>query len=224
MLNFVSVCVDAYPMIYAEKLHSRVDKLSNLDMQHYCITDRPRELPSGIIPIQPFVKSKGWWNKLNLFSTQMPQGNILYLDLDIVVLENFDEEILYMLSRDEQICCVSDAINWMGSKFSSSLMCFKAGALSEIFKNFYENESEINETPGGDQVWTAPQLSSVFYVDEKFPNLKKNFKFQLCELHEGKLKVPLKLSEKIKMIDCGGYPKPHQLATLPYINQNWHQI
>ena len=164
MINLVTVCTDKYPIIYAEKLHKQFKKLSNLEVTHYCITDRPSELPDFIKPIYPFKKSKGWWNKLNLFSSDMPPGNILYMDLDIVILHNFDDEISAMLKREESICCVSDAINWMDTKFSSSFMLFKSGVHKRIFKNFVENEKDINNNKGGDQVWTAPQIKSIFYI------------------------------------------------------------
>ena len=91
MINLVTVCTDKYPIIYAEKLHKQFTKLSNLEVTHYCITDRPDELPNFIKPIYPFKKSKGWWNKLNLFSGDMPAGSILYMDIDIVILQNFDD-------------------------------------------------------------------------------------------------------------------------------------
>ena len=83
------------------------------------------------------------------------------MDLDIVILQNFDDEIIEMTKSIEQMCCVSDAINWMGERFSSSLMCFESGALSHIFDHFIKTESVINNREGGDQVWIGPQLESV---------------------------------------------------------------
>lgn len=224
MLNIVSVCTDAYPMIYAHKLHRQFENLTKLDVSHWCITDRPSELSDFIKPILPFKKSKGWWNKLNLYSPQMPNGHILYLDLDIVILKNFDEEIIEMQNSTESMSCVSDAIGWMGEKFSSSLMCFESGTHSNIFSNFMENEERINDLKGGDQVWTGPQLKSVSFIDDKFPYLKKNLKFHLAKRSDNQFEIPMHISNKVKLVDCGGRPKPHELQSLPYINNNWHLI
>tara|TARA_B110000090_G_C13356528_1_gene436860 strand:+ start:266 stop:940 length:675 start_codon:yes stop_codon:yes gene_type:complete len=224
MINLITVCTDAYPMIYAEKLHRQFANLTQLDVSHWCITDRPLELSKLIKPIAPFKKSKGWWNKINLYNSQMPKGYILYMDLDIVILNNFDQEIIEMTKKEETMCCVSDAINWMGVRFSSSLMCFESGVHSEIFEKFKKKESEINELKGGDQVWTGPQLNSVCYIDDFFPNLKKNFKFHLAKRDGNNLTLPLHLDEKIKLVDCGGKPKPHELEALPYIKRNWHDV
>ena len=224
MINLITVCTDAYPMIYAEKLHRQFANLTQLDVSHWCITDRPLELSKLIKPIAPFKKSKGWWNKINLYNSQMPKGYILYMDLDIVILNNFDQEIIEMTKKEETMCCVSDAINWMGVRFSSSLMCFESGVHSEIFEKFKKKENEINELKGGDQVWTGPQLNSVCYIDDFFPNLKKNFKFHLAQRDGNNLTLPLHLDEKIKLVDCGGKPKPHELEALPYIKRNWHDV
>ena len=223
-INLISVCTDAYPVVYANKLHQQFRNLTDLDVCHWCITDRPSELAPFIQPIFPFIKSKGWWNKLNLFCPQMPDGHILYMDLDIVMLQNFDEEIIEMINAPEAMSCVSDAVGFMGEKFSSSLMCFESAAHGDIFLNFQESESVINELPGGDQVWTGPQLQSIFFIDEKYPNLKKNLKFHLGKMHNNKVELPMYVSNDIKLIDCGGRPKPHELEKLPYIKNNWHLV
>ena len=175
MLNLVTVCTDNYPMIYPEKLHRRFSEVSNLDVSHFCITDRPEYVGPWASPIAPFKKTVKWWNKLNLFSTDMPEGYILYMDLDIVILHNFDEEILSVLKAGEEMNCVSDAIHWMGEKFSSSMMLFQSGSQAHIFESYLEADDDLVNRPGGDQVWAGPQLTSVSYMDEAFPDLKKKF-------------------------------------------------
>ncbi len=224
MINFITVCTDHYPMVYAQKIHKQFQRLTKLSIHHYCITDRPNELPEFITPIEPYKKSNGWWNKLNLFSPDIPKGHILYLDLDVVILNNFDEEIEFMQKREELMCCVSDAIKWMNVKFSSSLMFFKSGVHSKIFENFLKNESLINNREGGDQVWVGPQLGSIYYVDEHYPNLKKSFKFHVAKKNSEKYEVPMTINDKIKLIDFGGKLKPHQFDKLPYIKKNWHKV
>ena len=224
MINFVSVCTYEFPMIYVDKLHRQFNNKSELEVVHWCITDRPSELPEFVKSITPFKKSKGWWNKLNLFSPQMPNGQILYMDLDIVILNNFDDEIVEMINADESMSCVSDAIHWMGEKFSSSMMCFESGAHEHIYSNFIKNESYINNLEGGDQVWVGPQLQTVSFIDDKFPNLKKNLKFHLSKIENGRIEAPLEINPDVKLVDCTGRPKPHELEVLPYIRNNWHLV
>ena len=224
-LNLVTVCTDAYPMVYANKLHHQFQKLSNLDVTHFCITDRPLELSEEITAITPFISSDGWWNKINVYSSEMPNGIILYMDLDIVMIQNFDTEIIAMSQSEKPMSCVSDAVSWMGERFSSSLMCFESGKHAHIFDRFQKLESVIVGREGGDQVWTGPQLHSINYIDEAFPNLKKNLKFDLAKKNtKNQLEIPHEIDARIKLVDCGGRPKPHELEMLPYIKNNWHLV
>ena len=211
-------------MIYPETLHQQFERMSNLKVNHYCITDRPDEVGNWAVPITPFVTSSGWWNKINLYSKDMPSGVILYLDLDIVILQNFDEEINFMVESSESMKCVSDAIGWHESSFSSSLMCFESGIHDPIFQKFKANESNIKGLDGGDQVWTAPHLGDIKFLDQTFPNLKKNLKFDIASRSGNKFDIPLSIDENIKLVDCGGRPKPHELGKLPYIKANWHDV
>ena len=36
------------------------------------------------------------------------------MDLDLVILDNFDQEIIEITKKEETIWCVSGAINWIG--------------------------------------------------------------------------------------------------------------
>ena len=60
MINFITVCTDHYPMVYAQKIHKQFQRLTKLSIHHYCITDRPNELPEFITPIEPYKKPNGW--------------------------------------------------------------------------------------------------------------------------------------------------------------------
>jgi hypothetical protein len=74
-------------------------------------------------------------------------------------------------------------------------------------------------------VWTGPQLHSINYIDEAFPNLKKNLKFDLAKKNKkNQLEIPHEIDARIKLVDCGGRPKPHELEMLPYIKNNWHLV
>ena len=103
-------------------------------------------------------------------------------------------------------------------------MCFESGVHSKIYKYFEKNEDKINNLEGGDQVWTGPQLETVYYIDDDFPNMKKNLKFHLAKRLNNQLQLPITVSDDVKLVDCGGRPKPHELEVLPYIKQNWNLV
>lgn len=230
-INLITVCTDAYPMVYARKIITRFKQLTNIETEVYCITDRSEEIQDLATPIKKEHEDVlGWWNKMQVYSPNMPKGWLLYLDLDIVLLQNFDDEIydaISVLERSQKsVACVSDAIEWMGNRYSSSMMLLPSGAMRDIYRKFVEDRENIMVRPAGDQVWTGGVLnpSRVYYMDERNPNLKANLKFHLGRKTFGQWEFPYIISNKIKTVDCGGRPKPHEITDLPYITNNWHNV
>ena len=41
-INFLTVCTDKYPIIYAEKITKQFIRSSKLNITPYCLTDRPQ--------------------------------------------------------------------------------------------------------------------------------------------------------------------------------------
>ena len=192
-INFLTVCTDKYPIIYAEKITKQFIRSSKLNITPYCLTDRPQLISDWAKPLNLAVKTQGWWNKLNLYNPNNPDGWNLYMDLDIVIQDTFDNEIEWVIQQEPSIACVSDAINWMGEKFSSSFMIFKTNSQKLIFERFKNEHNDICNLPGGDQVWTGPQLKNILYINDKFPNLKKNLKFDIAIKNGDKLSLPGKM-------------------------------
>ena len=56
------------------------------------------------------------------------------------------------------------------------------------------------------------------------PRPEKEFQVSSGHKRRQQPSLPTELPESIKLVDCGGKPKPHQLNMLPYIKQNWHDV
>ena len=229
-IALLTVCTDNYPMVYANKIIRRFTKLTDYHVESYCITDRPDELDTTTIAIEPpFGKGYGWWNKMKAYSLDIPQQYVLYLDIDNVLQRNFDEEIDYsiqQLKNGYDVACVSDAIMWKNNKYSSSMMILETGKMQDVWDNFARRPQF--DFDGGDQVYTGHLIQQlgkkVFYIDETFANLKLNLKFHLSNKVLGQWKFPSYVPPKCKIVDCGGRPKPHELGNLKYIKENWHDV
>ena len=221
-LNFMTVCVDSYPVEYANRTFGMLQRNLQIPFSAYCITDRPAQLRSEISPLtSPIPNVKGWWNKPLLFSKQMPEGYILYLDLDLIIIDDITNIVQYAIENLREIACYCDAIHWKGSKFSSSMMLFKSGSLSHIYDEFVQAYPDIIDFPGGDQVWTFPMLKNILYLDEHFPGFKRSLKFELSSRHGNQISVPEQLPEELKIIDFHGRPKPHELMHWNVVRDNW---
>ena len=240
MINLITVCTDAYPMEYARKLITRFTELTDYEVTAWCITDRPDEISDIANTVEPpFGAGKGWWNKIKAYDS-FYEGYAVYLDIDTVLIKNFDDEIreaiLALESERVKVACVSDAIGWKNNKYSSSMMVLKSGKMQEVFDLFSLETLEswgIFDYDGGDQVWTGRLLdewkaggySEVYYMDEEYNSkLKLNLKFHLGSKVLGNWKFPSYIPFGCKIVDCGGRPKPHELDYLPYIKKAWHDV
>ncbi len=236
-IAFITVCTDAYDMIYARKIIKKFTELSDLEVSAYCITDRPDEINDIATPVEPpYGAGKGWWNKIKAYDSFYEEEFAVYLDIDTVLIKNFDDEIQEAMDklnqRNYKVACVSDAIGWKNNKYSSSMMVLKNGKMQDVHDLFNLESWRLFDYDGGDLVWTGRLLeewypggiSDVWYMDENNPNLKLNLKFHLGEKVLGTWKFPFYLPSECKIVDCGGKPKPHELEYLKYIKENWHDV
>lgn len=97
--------------------------------------------------------------------------------------------------------------------------------MKEVYAEWRRNYKELESFSGGDQVWTGKYVANkALYIDEHFPNLKKNLKFHLGQKVFGQWQFPNKIPNNVKTVDCGGRPKPHEIKHLSYIVKNWHEV
>jgi len=227
-IAFITVCTDDYPMEYARKIIKRFTELTEFDVNAYCITDRPDEISDIATPVEPPFKKKGWWNKMKVYDSFCEEDFALYLDIDTVLIKNFDKDIERAVKSLDKYknAVVSDAILWKNNKYSSSMMVLKKGNMQDVWDVFERDSWRLFDYDGGDQVWTGRLLkdSKIFYMDEKNKNIKLNLKFHLGEKIFGQWKFPTYLPSSCKIVDCGGRPKPHDLEHLNYIKENWHNV
>ena len=155
-VNVVSVRVgDKYGPEYVLNLHHGISRHLAEDQVHFCLTDDPDSLPEGVTAIPNNPDLPGWWQKVFLFSPDMPwaEGDeILYMDLDVCVtgrLEGLPDGIIK---------------DWHWPCYNSSVMKWRHGEHSEVWGGF---DKALIDTPstrlahllpksqvnGGDQEW-----------------------------------------------------------------------
>lgn len=221
MINFITACVGGYDMQYANKAASMFKRHCTLDVNCYCITDRPGQLSAGITPINPSLDVSGWWNKVLVFGPDMPKGWTVVMDVDTIIVSDITEIIEFAVKQNELMAGFEDAIHWHDCKFTSSFMIFKSETLLHVYKKLERDWPAIENFPGGDQVWLYPQLEKVLFLDQFFPGAKQGLKFHLASRVDGRIRLPLNLPDNLKIIDFGGDPKPHVITNWPVITKHW---
>lgn len=183
MIHFVSVRVgQKYGPEYTAVLHDMVARnLSKTEHAHWQITDDPASLPEGVNPIPHDPELPGWWQKVRLFSADMPWGpgeRVFYLDLDVCVTGRLEDLVERKgIMRDTLWPC-----------FNSSVMVWDHGEHRAVWESFDPGDIDLpgrkvpreclpaGQINGGDQEWiteaapdfpTLPADWCVSYRDAK---------------------------------------------------------
>lgn len=139
---------------YVNKLYNMVKNNCTIDYEFVCLTDNPRDLHPDVKTLPLPGDLEGWWCKPYMFSADLPiKGNILYIDLDVVIAGNIDKLFTF---EPEHWCTVRDftrAMRPKWQKYNSSVVRFKTGELDHVWKDFYQNRKNIQRRFFGDQDW-----------------------------------------------------------------------
>lgn len=100
------VCVNwgtKYGKDYTHRLFNMVKRNTTKDFDFYVLTDQVDLYPNYKV-IELNTDEVGWWNKLQMFKEGvLPNGEYLYFDLDVVIVDNIDcffEHKSFAVTRD----------------------------------------------------------------------------------------------------------------------------
>lgn len=224
---------DSYSWVYVERLWSMLNRNLSFPVRLHVWTEKNRPVPA------PFIKhelvdwqgisgpKKAWWYKMQMFDTRNFQGQLLYFDLDVAIVDNIDW-IVY--SDRKYFCCLRDfkylwRPNWNG--INSSVMFWDTARFSYIWNAFSQSDPlEISGEFPGDQDF----LTSVLPLDDRRFFNEEYIKSWRWQIFDGGLDIKNRrpyrpgagavLSKNTKIIVFHGRPKPHEIVD-PVIQQSW---
>jgi len=152
-----------YTSEYVNVLSRMCQRHTTVPYQFHCLTENAAGLDAGIdvIPLPSHPGIRTWWSKLYMFSPDMPiKGNILYLDLDVIIFRNIDPLFThdagnFQIIRDFNRCRVSD---WKLS--NSSVMRWDTGRLDYLWTEFAADPGKVMGNNHGDQDWITKRAAT----------------------------------------------------------------
>jgi hypothetical protein len=184
----------------------------------YCFTDEPDdpELDSGIRTCKLPEGIPYWWNKLYLFSKEMPiKGRIFYLDLDTVIVGDISK----IVQCDKPFVMLQDVYHQPGR--GSGLMTWnnQLEDYSYLWDDFHPNAEKIHKAywPHGDQVWIQRKLHIQPYTWQEL------YKGEILSIKVDCVKFIDKPS-KAKIIFYHGKPSVEESLNIPnfkWIRKHW---
>lgn len=214
-MNRNYVCVwtgDKYSSDYVRILSASLRRKTAVT-NFYCITDRNEEFDSSINVIRLKNSDDSWWNKLQIFNLEQPlPAEIMYLDIDIVILQ--DLEPMWNLPYDRMLSIQDfhprDAYRtqWM----NSSVMLFNRQKCGFIWQEYLKQPSHWQKRFSGDQNYITHILEDRF---ERWPhNWCQSWKWDIVNPNRG-------LDPACKIAVMHGKPKPHDLLSHELVSSNW---
>jgi hypothetical protein len=170
----------------------------SLPYRFLCLTDDLRGLEG--VDTQPLTDSlDGWWNKLLLFKPGVLTGRMLYLDLDVVIVDSLDP----LAERTEPLCIIRDYC--FPDQYNSSVMAFHANAHPQIWERFTQ---QVAKRLHGDQNWITEQVPGAYLWP---PEWCVSYKWGAAQ----------KLPKGARVVVMHGQPKPHELPPSHYLRRLW---
>jgi len=214
---------------YVNRLYNMIQRNLTIPFKFFCLTENTNGLlpQINVLPL-PTIPVEGWWYKPYVFSKDLGlTGEILFLDLDIVIIKNIDcffneDKTNLFIIRDFTRVNIH---KW--EKFNSSVFKFHSGTHANIWENFIRNPYEATRSMHGDQDWIYKQTRKHFHYwpDDWCQSYKWEVrKREEIEVKNGKRKFKNmrspEIKEQTKILVFHGDPKPEDVED-PIIVNNW---
>jgi len=154
-----------YPNDYVNRLYNMIFRQINSSFTLFCLTDDPEGLHSDIKPL-PILDTSltGWWHKLSLFKQDFYglSGDILYIDLDVVITGKLDDFFTYkpgnfLITKDLKT-----------GAYNSSVFRYSIGSQPQIWESFLADSEMITQKYHGDQDWISETVRDAELWPEKW--------------------------------------------------------
>lgn len=226
---------DGYDWTYVERLHNMLSRNLNRVIRFHVYTEADRAVPSymvkHVLKEWPGVAGpkKSWWYKLQLFNSEHHRGDLLYFDLDTVIVR----DISWIVQLPpEKLWTIRDfrylqASGWSG--MNSSVMWWNVPKFDWLWRKFEQSNltTVMQEHRHGDQDYIMKNLGHNnirFFENQKVQSWR-------WQIWEGGLEFPRKLTKNpgsgavipndTSVLVFHGQPKPHELLNNVVIKQHW---
>ncbi len=184
MINIV--CLkwgDKYGPEYVNRLYAMIDRNTTRPFRLWCFTEDRRSIRPEVVihPLHRADEFVGWWNKIWLFSEELPIAageQIFYVDLDTLIIDNIDH---ILVSNNAPMIVLRDLLHGIAKtagEVGSGLMSWRHGDYTHIWTKFKTNPAKAIQRahPHGDQWWVQYCVTERQYWQDLHPGEIVSFK------------------------------------------------
>jgi hypothetical protein len=224
---------DGYDWIYVDRLYNMLTRHFTKGIRLHVYTEHSRSVPDHMIKHVldewPGLsgRRRSWWYKMQLFNPDHYAGQLLYLDLDTVIVNDLD----WILNLDTRYFWSIRDFQFLWKPhfqgINSSLMYWNTVSFAKIWEDFsIQDINQIRKKYNGDQDYLSDVLPATKrkFIDNiralswRWQALDGGMNFQ-TRTH----KIPNKGTEfgsKTSLLIFHGNPKPDQVQD-PVVQSHW---
>ena len=203
---------------YVNRLYKSIIRHTTNPTKLYCFTESSRNINKNVMcmPLPkinlPETISYTPWRKLSVWQYPLKplKGDVLFLDLDLVITGNLDRFFEFNPGR----YCVIENWTQIGQKIgNTSCFRFPVGKYNSLFNKFEENPVKIWKKYHIEQIYLSKQIKDqVFWPSDWC----KSFKHNLLPSWPFRIWKPAKLPKETSIVAFTGKPDPDDV-----INGKW---
>jgi hypothetical protein len=214
MQTVISMCWgDRYGPDYVTRLHSMVRRNTARPLRFICFTDNSAEFPEGIekAPLPPIDLPERirWkpWRKISLWQRTLDglEGDVLYLDLDVVVTGRIDD---FFDHAPESTFCV--ARNWTQPDKrigNTSVYRFRVGAHTYLYDRLTQQPEDVLARYRNSQTFISSEINEMTFWPAPWC---VSFKHSLLPRWPLNFVLTPKLPAEARVVAFTGKPDPHE--------------
>ncbi|RTK92238.1 MAG: hypothetical protein EKK61_05550 [Rickettsiales bacterium] len=206
-------------------LHSMVKRHLTIPHRFICLTDDISNINSEIdcfdlpqidVPIEKDVSP---WRKLGMFSDKIGDlsGKALFLDLDIVIMDNIDCFFTY----SDKFTIIENWTQKGQGIGNSSVYCFTIGAHSDVIDYYKNNIEEVTNAFSNEQIYLSKKIKDIeFWPDSWCKSFKRHC---LPPYIIRYFQAPYQ-PQDVKIVVFHGNPKPEDAITGGFFGNIWKYV
>ncbi len=217
---------EKYGSEYVNKLHGMIERNISFPFVLTCFTDNnaginPKistcSLPKLSLPDN--TPERGW-NKLSTLQKDLGglKGEVLFLDLDVVIVSNIDE----LFSYPAEFAIIKDTKLKRSVTGNSSVFRFKIGEHTDILKKFQEDFDTVKKQHRNEQAFLSAEIHKKNQLDYWPQEWCPSFKYHCMKQWPFNYFQDPEIPEEAKIVIFHGHPEPHE--AIAGITHKWYRF
>jgi hypothetical protein len=210
---------------YVNRLYSMIKRHTVRPTRLICYTDETDHIDPAVItyplPHIELPENRRWypWRKISLWQKELPgiSGEVLYLDLDVVVTGGLDDFFDYKPGH----YCV--ARNWTQPNQrigNTSVYKFTVGAHTYLYDRIMNNCDEVLARHSNSQTFISREINEMEFWPDQWC---VSFKHSLVPPWPLRLFISPSLPEGTKVVAFTGKPDPDEAMEGRWPHDHWYQ-